>query len=62
MAGAIFGDPDLTSGELLIAQDADALVVERCPVPRLVCRPQNQQAFSHWDVGSNCHGTSVPSP
>jgi hypothetical protein len=44
-------DPDLTSGELFVAQDADTLVVERCPMPKLICRPQNQQAISHWDVG-----------
>ena len=59
LPGARPGDDNLTPGKLFIAQNADPLVVERIPVPEPVGRTQNHQALIQWQVGSDCHITSL---
>jgi hypothetical protein len=45
MSGTAAGNYNLAPAELLVAQDANSFVIERPPLPEVVCRPQNQQAI-----------------
>jgi hypothetical protein len=58
-AGPGAGNIDLTPAKFSFAKDTNPLVVQRIPAPKLIARPQNQQAFVQGEVGSNRHGKTL---
>ena len=58
--GAVTGNFHLTTGEHFFAKDANALVVQRFPVPEIIRGSQRLQALIQLQVGSICHVTTLP--